>query len=96
MNSGIGSFFKLLEVGFSPYLSFYSHLNVFRCFDWFEVVRGRLIGPKTWDRIVGIFLRISLVAVSVQSHVGAVWVDLCINLCFGMYRAGNGRKIQVH
>ena len=29
LDSGIGSFFKLLEVGFSPYLSFYSH---FKCF----------------------------------------------------------------
>ena len=59
----------------SPYLSFIPILRVFRCFGWFEAVRGRLIGPKTWDRIVGIFLRFSLVAVSVQSHVGAVWVD---------------------
>ena len=89
------SFLKLQEVGFSPYLSFIPILRVFRCFGWFEAVRGRLIGPKTWDRIVGIFLRFSLVAVSVQSHVGAVWgVDLCINLCFGLYRAGNGRDFS--
>ena len=27
-------------------------LSVFPCFGWFEAVRGRLIGPKTWDRIV--------------------------------------------
>ena len=32
VDSGIGSFFKLLEVGFSPYLSFTPILNVFRCF----------------------------------------------------------------
>ena len=55
MDSGIGSFFKLLEVGFSPYLSFYSHLNVFLMFRLNEAVRGRLIGPKTWDRIDRIF-----------------------------------------
>ena len=90
------SFLKLQEVEFSPYLSFIHILRVFRCFGWFEAVRGRLIGPKTWDRIVGIFLRISLVAVSVQSHVGSVWVDLCINLCFGMYRGENGHEIRVH
>ena len=48
---------KLLEVGVSPYLGFIPSLSVFRCFDWFEAVRGRLIGPKTWDRIVGISLR---------------------------------------
>ena len=68
--SGIGSFFKLLEVGFSPYLSFILILSVFRCFGWFEAVRGRLIGPKTWDRIVEIFLRISLVAVTAQKFRG--------------------------
>ena len=51
MDSEIGSFFKLLEVGFSPYLSFYSHLNVLLMFELNEVVRGRLIGPKPWDRI---------------------------------------------
>ena len=50
MDSGIGSFFKLLEVGFSPYLSFYSHLNILLMFRLNEAVRGRLIGPKTWDR----------------------------------------------
>ena len=69
------SFLKLQEVGFSPYLSFIPNLRVFRCLGWFESMRGRLIGPKTWDRIVGIFLRFYLVAVSVQSHLGAVWVD---------------------
>ena len=57
VDSGIGSFFKLLEVGFSPYLSFYSHLNVLLMFRLREAVRGRWIGPKTWDRIIGnIFL----------------------------------------
>ena len=52
---GIGSFFKLLKVGFSPYLSFYSHLNVLLMFRLNEAVRGRWIGPKTWDRIIGNF-----------------------------------------
>ena len=70
MDSGIGSFFKLLELGFSPYLSFTLILSVFRCFDWFEAVRGRLIGPKTWDRIVGIFLGFSLLAVTAQKFRG--------------------------
>ena len=70
MDSGIGSFFKLLEVGFSPYLSFTPILSVFRCFGWFKAVRGRLIGLKTWDRIVGIFLRFSLLAVAAQKFRG--------------------------
>ena len=47
VDSGIGSFFKLLEVRFSPYLSFYSHLSALRMFELNEAVRGRLIGPKT-------------------------------------------------
>ena len=56
--SNLGSFLKLLEVGVSPYLGFTLYLSVFQCFGWFEAVRGRLIGPKTWDRIVEIFLDI--------------------------------------
>ena len=57
MDPGFASFDKLQEVGFSPYLSFYSHLNVLLMFRLNEVVRGRLIGPKTWDRIDRIFER---------------------------------------
>ena len=53
MGTGIGSFFKLLEVGFSPYLGFIPILNVLLMFRLNEVVRGRWIGPKTWDRISG-------------------------------------------
>ena len=47
----LGSFFKLLEVGFSPYLSFIPILSVLRMFESIEAIRGRLIGPKPWDRI---------------------------------------------
>ena len=46
------SFDKLREVGVSPYLGFTLYLSVFQCFGWFEALNGRLIGPKTWDRIV--------------------------------------------
>ena len=46
------SFDKLHEVGVSPYLCFTLYLSVFQCFGWFEALNGRLIGPKTWDRIV--------------------------------------------
>ena len=53
VDSGIGSFFKLLEVGFSLYLGFIPILNVLLMFRLNEAVRGRLIGPKTWDRIIG-------------------------------------------
>ena len=47
------SFDKLLEVGVSPYLGFTLYLSVFQCFGLFEALNGRLIGPKTWDRIIG-------------------------------------------
>ena len=35
----------------SPYLGFIPILSVLLMFQLFEAVRGRLIGPKTWDRI---------------------------------------------
>ena len=54
VDSGLGSFFKLLEVGFSPYLSFTPILSVLLMFRLNEAVRGRLIGPKTWDRMLEI------------------------------------------
>ena len=54
----LGVFDKLREVGVSPYLVFIPSLSVFQCFGWIEALNGRLIGPKTWDRIVGIFFRI--------------------------------------
>ena len=51
VDSGIGSFFKLLEVGFSPYLGFIPIFSTFRMFESIEAIRGRLIGPKPWNRI---------------------------------------------
>ena len=53
----LGSFLKLREVGVSPYLGFIPSLSTLSMFELNELVRGCLIGPKTWDRIVGIFLR---------------------------------------
>ena len=48
----LGSFLKLREVGVSPYLGFTPDLSVFMMLELFEALNGRLIGPKTWDRIV--------------------------------------------
>ena len=85
VDSGIGSFFKLLEVGFSSYLSFYSHLNVLLMFQLNEAVRDRLISPKTWDRIDRIFERENGAAVTAPRLLGAVWVWLvltcALNVC---------------
>ena len=50
----LGIFFKLLEVGVSSYL-FYPLFKCFVMFELIEAVRGRLIGPKYWNRNVGIF-----------------------------------------
>ena len=74
----LGSLFKLLEVGFSPYLCFIPILSVFRCFGWFEAVRGCLIGPKTWDRIDIIF------GTKMEQPVTAprlIWVQNCAFVC---------------
>ena len=47
----LGSLFKLIEVGFSPYLGFIPIFSTFRMFESIEAIRGRLIGPKPWNRI---------------------------------------------
>ena len=46
------SFNKLREVGVSPYLGFTLYLSTLLMFELNEAVRGRLIYPKSWDRIV--------------------------------------------
>ena len=51
VDSGIGSFFKLLEVGFPPYLGFIPIFSTFQMFELIEAIRGCLIGPKHWDQI---------------------------------------------
>ena len=47
---------KLREVGDSPYFGFILCLRAMLMFELIEAVSGRLIGPKTWDRIMRIFL----------------------------------------
>ena len=49
------SFDKLREVGVSPHLGFILYLSTLLMFELNEAVRGHLIDPKTWDRIVMIF-----------------------------------------
>ena len=57
----LGSFLKLRKVGVSPYLGFILCLRAMLMFELNEAVRGRLIGPKSWDRIVIIFGAIFIV-----------------------------------
>ena len=54
----LGSFLKILEVGVSLYLRFIPILSTLHMFESKEAVKGRLIGPKTWDRIIGNFFGI--------------------------------------
>ena len=50
-------------------VSFHQNCNK-SCIGWFKALRGCLIGPKTWDRIVGKFLGIFGLAVTVQNFSG--------------------------
>ena len=68
--SDLGSFLKLREVGVSPYLGFIPSLSTLSMFELNEAVRGRLIGPKTWDQIVGKFCRNFLQSVTVGAVIG--------------------------
>ena len=72
------SFLKLQEVGLSPYLGFIPIFSVFLMFELNEAVRGRLIGPKTWDRIDIIF------GTKMEQSVTAprlIWVQKCALVC---------------
>ena len=77
MDSGIRSFFKLLEVVFSPYLGFIPIFSTLLMFRLNEAVRGRLIGPKTWDRIDIIFERKMEQLVTAPRLFGLFGCTLC-------------------
>ena len=72
----LGSFLKLLEVGVFPYLGFTLYLNVFQCFGWYEALNGRLIGLKTWDRIIE-FLGAMKQPVTVLWAVWVINYEIC-------------------
>ena len=63
-------FDKLREVWVSPYLGFIPSLSTFSMFELNEAVMGRLIGPKTWNRIVGNCFRNFLQFVTVGDVMG--------------------------
>ena len=74
----LGSFLKLQEVGVSHYLSFILCLSTLLIFELNKVVRGRLIGPKSWNRGVG-FLKPMW---TVRDCPRAAWVIHGTNLCY--------------
>ena len=60
-----------------------------KCLCWFEAVRGRLIGPKSWNRSVEIFGEFFKPIWTVRDCVGAVW-GVCLIIyernCVLVYR----------
>ena len=62
----------------SPYLSFIPILSVLLMFRLNQAVRGRWIGPKTWDRIDIIFERKNGAAHDCST---AIWVVLSVHSC---------------
>ena len=65
-------------------------------FELNEAVRGRLIGPKYWNRIVMIFGAIYSSRTVYVDCVGCLCHDLCIKSCCDVCEAGIGREIRVH
>ena len=57
VESDFSEFLQTPRGRISPYLGFIPILSVLLMFRLFEAVRGRLIGPKTWDQIDKIFGR---------------------------------------
>ena len=72
------SFFKFLEVGFLPTWVLFLLLSVLRMFRLFEAMRGRLIGPKTWNRICKIFGRKNGTAVAAPR---LIWCEKGVFWC---------------
>ena len=97
MDSGIGSFFKLLEVGFSPYLCFIPILRVFPCFGWFKAVRGRLIGPKNMGpnclKLLKPICEISGREGLLRTDLGSLVIKLLNKLHVDCIRPGMGHMI---
>ena len=81
---GLRVFDNSKRYDFLPTCILFLFLRVFQCFGWFETVRGRLIGPKTWDRIVRIFLGF-LRGRDCPENLWAVWVFNYGNLAFKMH-----------
>ena len=57
---------------------------------------GRLIGPKSWNRIVVIFESQIVQSVTVHGWFGLLDCVLCYKSCVGLYEAENGHEIRVH
>ena len=65
-------------------------------FELIEAVSDRLIGPKSWNRIVVIFEAQIVQSMTVHGWFGLFYCALSNKSCVGLYKAGNGREIRVH
>ena len=91
------SFFKLLEVGFSPYLGFIPICSTFQMFELIEALRGCLIGPKHWDRINRKILRTNgAVRGCFMADVGMNLCVLGVNHVLNGFEAGNDHEMRVY
>ena len=88
----LGGFLKLREVGVFPYLGFIPALSTLQMFESNEVVRGRLIGPKPWDRIDMNFWKPKCLACNCECCLGDLIHKVCIKSCINCNEAGNGKK----
>ena len=70
MDPGFVEFPQTPRGRISPYLGFIPILSVLLMFRLLEAVRGRLIDPKTWDRIDKIFGR------KMEQPMAAPWLIL--------------------
>ena len=77
-------------------MSFIPILSVLSMFESSEAVRGRLIGPKPWDRIDKKFETKYGAVVYGYGLIGCSLCTLCIKCLLGMHWAGNGRGLRVH
>ena len=59
----------------------------------FEVVNGYLVGPKTWDQIVG---KCGTRFEQFRDCLGGLCDNLCNKLWFGCCWAGNGHGFRFH
>ena len=81
MDPGFVEFPQTPRGRISPYLGF---IPIIKCFTNVSVVWGRLIGPKTWDRIYKIFGRKNGAAVAAPRLIWCEkWVFWCWS-CIGM------------
>ena len=82
MDPGFVEFPQTTRGRISPYLGFIPILNVLLMFRLNEAVRGRWIGPKTWDQIIGnIFFAMEQPVTMGMSCLGVGCVDCVLNGC---------------